>query len=136
MTDFVVAIPARYDASRLPGKPLRLLGGDKTQLGKASDLIRREAIGTGNGDMTEDLDGAARQVLIAHLRVVAGVLLRGDRVVVAAHRVEGDRDLESRARRRALEGHVFEEVRKAAFAIGFLKRARSDPHPQFTRETL
>ncbi|MGY3265031.1 3-deoxy-manno-octulosonate cytidylyltransferase [Lysobacter sp. HA35] len=28
MTDFVVAIPARYAASRLPGKPLRLLGGD------------------------------------------------------------------------------------------------------------
>lgn len=25
--DFVVAIPARYAASRLPGKPLRLLGG-------------------------------------------------------------------------------------------------------------
>ncbi|MBE5268747.1 3-deoxy-manno-octulosonate cytidylyltransferase [Stenotrophomonas sp. B2] len=28
MTEFVVAIPARYAASRLPGKPLRLLGGD------------------------------------------------------------------------------------------------------------
>lgn len=27
MTHFVVAIPARYGASRLPGKPLRLLGG-------------------------------------------------------------------------------------------------------------
>ena len=27
MTDFIVAIPARYAASRLPGKPLRLLGG-------------------------------------------------------------------------------------------------------------
>ena len=26
-TDFIVAIPARHDASRLPGKPLRLLGG-------------------------------------------------------------------------------------------------------------
>jgi 3-deoxy-manno-octulosonate cytidylyltransferase (CMP-KDO synthetase) len=26
--DFVVAIPARYAASRLPGKPLRLLGGE------------------------------------------------------------------------------------------------------------
>ena len=26
MTDFIVAIPARYAASRLPGKPLRLLG--------------------------------------------------------------------------------------------------------------
>jgi 3-deoxy-manno-octulosonate cytidylyltransferase (CMP-KDO synthetase) len=28
MPDFVVAIPARYAASRLPGKPLRLLGGE------------------------------------------------------------------------------------------------------------
>jgi 3-deoxy-manno-octulosonate cytidylyltransferase (CMP-KDO synthetase) len=26
-TDFIVAIPARYAASRLPGKPLRLIGG-------------------------------------------------------------------------------------------------------------
>ncbi len=26
--DFIVAIPARYAAARLPGKPLRLLGGD------------------------------------------------------------------------------------------------------------
>jgi 3-deoxy-manno-octulosonate cytidylyltransferase (CMP-KDO synthetase) len=26
--DFVVAIPARYAATRLPGKPLRLLGGE------------------------------------------------------------------------------------------------------------
>src|SRR5690349_12614166 len=26
-TDFIVAIPARYGASRLPGKPLRLIGG-------------------------------------------------------------------------------------------------------------
>ena len=26
--DFVVAIPARHDATRLPGKPLRLLGGE------------------------------------------------------------------------------------------------------------
>lgn len=28
MTNFIVAIPARYAASRLPGKPLRLLGGE------------------------------------------------------------------------------------------------------------
>ncbi|MFS8064197.1 MAG: cytidylyltransferase domain-containing protein, partial [Luteimonas sp.] len=26
--DFVVAIPARYSATRLPGKPLRLLAGE------------------------------------------------------------------------------------------------------------
>jgi 3-deoxy-manno-octulosonate cytidylyltransferase (CMP-KDO synthetase) len=28
MTDFIVAIPARYAASRLPGKPLRLIDGE------------------------------------------------------------------------------------------------------------
>ena len=28
MTDFIVAIPTRYAATRLPGKPLRLLGGE------------------------------------------------------------------------------------------------------------
>ena len=28
MTRFVVAIPARHAASRLPGKPLRLIGGE------------------------------------------------------------------------------------------------------------
>ena len=28
LADFVVAIPARHDATRLPGKPLRLLGGE------------------------------------------------------------------------------------------------------------
>ena len=28
MADFVVAIPARFSATRLPGKPLRLLGGE------------------------------------------------------------------------------------------------------------
>src|SRR5690606_4618489 len=28
LPDFVVAIPARHDATRLPGKPLRLLGGE------------------------------------------------------------------------------------------------------------
>ncbi|WP_425521239.1 cytidylyltransferase domain-containing protein, partial [Xanthomonas translucens] len=39
---FVVAIPARYAASRLPGKPLRLLGGEP--------LVRhvaRRALGAG-----------------------------------------------------------------------------------------
>ena len=28
MTNFIVAIPARYAASRLPGKPLRLIAGE------------------------------------------------------------------------------------------------------------
>jgi len=36
--DFVVAIPARYAASRLPGKPLRLLGGQPLVLRVAERL--------------------------------------------------------------------------------------------------
>lgn len=45
-TDFVVAIPARYAASRLPGKPLRLLGGEPLVLHvarRALDAGAREA---------------------------------------------------------------------------------------------
>ncbi|WP_133500963.1 3-deoxy-manno-octulosonate cytidylyltransferase [Cognatilysobacter terrigena] len=49
MTDFVVAIPARYAASRLPGKPLRLLGGEPLVL-----HVARRA-----------LDAGAREVWVA-----------------------------------------------------------------------
>ena len=40
--DFVVAIPARHDASRLPGKPLRLLGGEPLVL-----HVARRALASG-----------------------------------------------------------------------------------------
>ncbi len=49
MTGFVVAIPARHDASRLPGKPLRLLAGDPLVL-----HVARRA-----------LDAGAREVWVA-----------------------------------------------------------------------
>jgi len=42
--DFVVAIPARYAASRLPGKPLRLIGGDPLVL-----HVARRALAAGAG---------------------------------------------------------------------------------------
>ncbi|KRG70996.1 3-deoxy-manno-octulosonate cytidylyltransferase [Pseudoxanthomonas dokdonensis] len=41
--DFVVAIPARYAASRLPGKPLRLLGGDPLVLHVARRALQAGA---------------------------------------------------------------------------------------------
>ena len=43
MTDFVVAIPARYAASRLPGKPLRLLGGEPLVLQVARRALQAGA---------------------------------------------------------------------------------------------
>lgn len=43
MTEFVVAIPARYAASRLPGKPLRLLGGEPLVLHVAHRALQAGA---------------------------------------------------------------------------------------------
>ncbi len=46
MTDFVVAIPARHDATRLPGKPLRLLGGEPLVL-----HVARRALAAGAAEV-------------------------------------------------------------------------------------
>ncbi len=59
MPDFIVAIPARYAASRLPGKPLRLLGGEP--------LVRHVA--------RRALEAGAREVFVAadDARIIAAV---------------------------------------------------------------
>lgn len=51
--DFVVAIPARYAASRLPGKPLRLLGGEPLVL-----HVARRALEAGAGAVWVATDDA------------------------------------------------------------------------------
>ena len=43
MTEFVVAIPARFAASRLPGKPLRPLGGEPLVLHVARRALQAGA---------------------------------------------------------------------------------------------
>jgi 3-deoxy-manno-octulosonate cytidylyltransferase (CMP-KDO synthetase) len=53
ITDFVVAIPARYAASRLPGKPLRLLGGEPLVL-----HVARRALAAGARDVWVATDDA------------------------------------------------------------------------------
>lgn len=51
--DFVVAIPARYAASRLPGKPLRLIGGEPMVL-----HVARRALAAGAGEVWVATDDA------------------------------------------------------------------------------
>ena len=51
--DFVVAIPARHDATRLPGKPLRLLGGEPLVL-----HVARRALAAGAREVWVAADDA------------------------------------------------------------------------------
>ena len=64
--DFVVAIPARYAASRLPGKPLRLIGGEPMVLHVARRALAagaREAwVATDDARIAEALQGSGVQV--------------------------------------------------------------------------
>ncbi len=52
-TGFIVAIPARYAASRLPGKPLRLIGGEPLVL-----HVARRALAAGAGEVWVATDDA------------------------------------------------------------------------------
>jgi 3-deoxy-manno-octulosonate cytidylyltransferase (CMP-KDO synthetase) len=65
--DFVVAVPARYAASRLPGKPLRLLGGEPLVL-----HVARRALAAGAREVwlaTDDARVAEAVSGIAGVRV-------------------------------------------------------------------
>ena len=69
-TDFVVAIPARYAASRLPGKPLQLLGGEPL----VAHVARRA------------LSAGAREVWVAadYARIAAALKDLGARVAMTS----------------------------------------------------
>ena len=66
LPEFVVAIPARYAASRLPGKPLRLIGGEPMVLHVARRALAagaREAwVATDDARIAEALQGSGVQV--------------------------------------------------------------------------
>ena len=77
-------------------------------------------------DVRQQID-RKRQVLVEDLDVVAGVLLRRERVELAADRVDRLRDVLGRARVGALEEHVLDEVRDAALRVGLVPRAAHQP---------
>ena len=65
---FVVAIPARFDASRLPGKPLRPLGGEPLVLHVARRALAAGAsqvwVATDDERIVRALDGSGVQVAL------------------------------------------------------------------------
>ena len=73
MTRFVVAIPARFAASRLPGKPLRLIGGEPLVL-----HVARRALDAG----ADQVWVAADDERIARLSLIDE---HGERYVRMAH---------------------------------------------------
>ena len=61
------------------------------------------------------------------MRVVAGVLARGERIQLTTDGVHGLRDLDSRTRRRRLEQQVLEVVRGTGLRRRLVARAHPDP---------
>ncbi|GMA96750.1 hypothetical protein GCM10025881_35740 [Pseudolysinimonas kribbensis] len=95
-----------------------------------------ELLGVENrrGDHVGQHGHGHRQVDVAHLGVVTGVLLRGQGVVLSAHLVEAHGDVEGRAGRGALEQQMLEEV---GGAVGRrLLVARADRDPEADRRAL
>ena len=76
MTDFIVAIPARYASTRLPGKPLREIGGVPMVLRvarRALDAGAREAwVATDDERIAEALQGSGVRVAMTAATHVSG----------------------------------------------------------------
>ena len=67
-------------------------------------------------------------MLVQHLYVIARVLFGGERVHLAADRVDGLGDILGAAGRGALEEHVLDEVRDAALLLRLMTRPPREPH--------
>ena len=75
-SDFVVAIPARYAASRLPGKPLRLLGGRPLVLRVAQRALAAGArevwVATDDDRIAAALDGSGVRIAMTSVDHASG----------------------------------------------------------------
>jgi hypothetical protein len=89
--------------------------GDLLEHDVALDLDVGDRTATPQDDVGDQVDREF-DVGVEHMRVVAGVLARGERVQLTANGVDSLRDLDGRPRRRRLEQQVFEEVGGAGHA--------------------
>ena len=80
--------------------------------------------------------GRERQVLVEHRHVEAGVLLRGERVHLAADRVDRPGDVLGRPGLGALEDQVLDEVGDPAQVGGLVAAPGVDPHPHGDRANV
>jgi 3-deoxy-manno-octulosonate cytidylyltransferase (CMP-KDO synthetase) len=91
-TDFIVAIPARYGASRLPGKPLRLIGGTPMVVHVARRALaagaRQVVVATDDARIAEALAGEALVVCMTRADHVSGT----DRLAECAEQLGWDDD--------------------------------------------
>ena len=83
-------------------------------------------------DVGQDVD-RDRHVLVEHLHVVARVFLGGERVELAADRIDRLRDVLGRARSGALEQHVLDEMSDAALFVRLVARAARQPDAEADR---
>src|SRR5690606_7525821 len=90
----------------------------------ARELVRVE--GRAGENVRENIE-RKRHVLAEDARVVAGVLKAGGGVKIAAGVLDLLHDLPRVAPRRALEGHMYEQVRDAMLMRILVARTRTDP---------
>ena len=69
----------------------------------------------------DDVEGQ-REMLVEHFRVEADQLLGGERVQIAADRIDGARDILGGTPRRPLEQHVLDEVGEPVLLPDFTPR--------------
>lgn len=90
--DFIVAIPARHAASRLPGKPLRLLAGEPLVLHVARCALAAGArevwVAADDSRIAEALQGSGVQVAMTSVDHVSGT----DRLAECARIADWDDD--------------------------------------------
>ena len=96
----------------------------------AADLLVGE--GRIQQQVAQQIDGP-REMLVKHLDVVAGVLLRGERIELPADRVDLLCDGLRGARGGPLEQHVLHEVRDAGAAGALVPGAPGQPGPKADR---
>jgi hypothetical protein len=111
---------------------------DHLDLFEDDALLALDVLGLQRGahdHVGQQVDGE-RQVLVEHLDVVAGVLLRREGVELTTDRIDRLRYLLRGPALRALEEHVLDEVRHARLGVRLVARATLEPDAHADRTDM